>query len=59
MFKIKLRITIIIEQLTLIECYTYTKRKYTKFFYKAPLAVSKPVLKCAVDPAIIKTWEMV
>ena len=54
-----MRITIIIGQFTLIRCYNYTTRKHTQFFYKVPLAVSKPVLSYAADTAIIKTWEMV
>ena len=58
MSRIKLIITIIIGQLTLIRCYTYTKRKFTKFLDKVPLALSKPVLSYAADPAIIKIWEM-
>ena len=59
MLRIKLRITIIIGQFTLIRCYNYTTKKHTQFFYKALLAVSKPVLSYAADTAIIKTWEMV
>ena len=58
MSRIKLSITIIIGQLTLIRCYTYAKRKHTKFLYKLPLALNKPVLSYATDPAIIEIWEM-
>ena len=58
MFRMKLRITIIIGQLTSIRCYTYAKRKHTKFLYKVPLYSTKPVLSYAADPAIIKIWEM-
>ena len=57
MFRIKLRITIIIGQLTLIQCYTYAKRKHTKFVYNLLLALRKPVLSYAVDPAIIEQWR--
>ena len=53
MSRIKLRITRIIGQLTLIP-YTYAKTKHTKFLYKVPLALSKPVLSYVADPAIIE-----
>ena len=49
MSRIKLRITRIIGQLTLIP-YTYAKTKHTKFL----LALSKPVLSYVADPAIIE-----
>ena len=58
MSRVKLIITMIIGQLTLIRCYTYAKRKHTKFLYKVPLALTKPVLSYAADPAIIEIWEM-
>ena len=47
----------IIGQLNLIRCYTSAKRKHTKFLCKVPLALSKPVLSYAADPAIIEIWE--
>ena len=50
---IKLSIMIITGQLTLIRCYTYAKRKHTKFLHKVSLALSY-----VVDPAIIEIWEM-
>ena len=56
--RITLSITMIIRQLTLIRCYTWAKRKYIKFLYKVPLALSKPVLSYAADPAIIKISEI-
>ena len=56
MSRIKLGITIIVGQVTLIGCYTYAKRK--QFLYKVPLALSKSVLSYAADPAIIEIWEM-
>ena len=59
MSRINLIITIIIGQLTLIRCYIYAKRKLTKFLCKVPLALSKPVLSYAADPAIIEIREMV
>ena len=58
MSRIKLSITITIGQLTLIRCYTYAKRKHTKFLYKVLLALSNPVLSYAADPAIIQVREM-
>ena len=58
MSRIKLGITIIVGQVTLIGCYTYAKRKHSKFLYKVPLALSKSVLSYAADPAIIEIWEM-
>ena len=57
MSRIKLNIAMIIGQLNLIRCYTSAKRKHTKFLCKVPLALSKPVLSYAADPAIIEIWE--
>ena len=47
-----------VQQLALIRCCTYAKRKHTKFLYKVPLALSNPVLSYAADPAIIEILEM-
>ena len=58
MSRIKLSITINIGQLTLIRCYTYVKRKHTRFLYKVILALSNPVLSYAADLAIIEIREM-
>ena len=57
MSRIKLNIAMIIGQLILIRCYTYAKRKHTKFLCKFPLTLRKPVLSYAADPAIIEIWE--
>ena len=60
MSRIKLSITMNIGEFTLIRCYTYSKRKHTKFLYKFPLALalSNLVLRYTADPAIIKIQKM-
>ena len=56
--KIKLSITINRGKLTLIRCYTYAKRKRTKFLDKIPLDLSNPFLSYTADPVITKIWEI-